>query len=93
MAHEHSPDHTHDGDHGHAHADAAPAACGHAADTSGLNAEQVADCPVMPGSPVVKANAEAAGLFRDHDGARYWFCCDACGPLFDADPQRYVTAA
>ena len=98
MSHEHTRDHdTHehssDG-HGDAHDGAAPAAaCGHAADTSGLNTEDVADCPVMPGSSVIKADAEAAGLFRDHDGARYWFCCDACGPLFDADPERYVAAA
>ena len=92
MTHEHSHDHGAHED-SHAHADAAPAACGHDADISGLNAEDVADCPVMPGSSVVKADAEAAGLFREHDGSRYWFCCDACGPLFDADPQRYVAAA
>ncbi|RAE97051.1 hypothetical protein DN545_38140, partial [Burkholderia multivorans] len=23
----------------------------------------------------------------------YWFCCAACGPLFDADPDRYANAA
>lgn len=101
MAHDHAHDHgTHEHgthDHAHAHGDthdgAAPvAACGHTADTSGLSAEDVTDCPVMPGSSVIKADAEAAGLFRDYDGARYWFCCDACGPLFDADPERYVTA-
>ncbi|WP_454852378.1 YHS domain-containing protein [Promicromonospora soli] len=101
-AHEHGAH-----DQGDAHAGAAPAARshdhvneqgherghGHAAETSGLSAEAVADCPVMPGSAVVKADAEASGLFRDHEGTRYWFCCDACGPLFDADSQRYVTAA
>ena len=26
------------------------------------------ECPVMPGSLVNKAYAEAAGLFRDHNG-------------------------
>ena len=41
----------------------------------------------------VKADAEAAGLYRDHNGQRYWFCCAACGPLFDADPDRYANAA
>lgn len=91
MTHEHSHDDHGHHDHASAQAGTAPAACGHAADTDGLNAEQVADCPVMPGSAVIKADAEAAGLFRDYDGARYWFCCDSCGPLFDADPQRYVT--
>ncbi|MPV36020.1 YHS domain-containing protein [Georgenia subflava] len=50
----------------------------------------VAECPVMPGSSVVKADAEAAGLFRDHEGRRYWFCCAGCGPRFDADPAKYA---
>ncbi|MRX44404.1 YHS domain-containing protein [Agromyces kandeliae] len=54
--------------------------------------DDLAECPVMPGSMVVKADAERAGLFRDHDGQRYWFCCAACGPLFDADPERYAMA-
>ena len=53
----------------------------------------MAVCPVMAGTPVVKAVAEASGLFRDYQGERYWFCCAACGPLFDADPSRYATAA
>lgn len=50
-------------------------------------------CPVMPGSPVVKSAAEAQGFFRDHEGQRYWFCCAACGPLFDADPAKYAAVA
>ena len=56
-------------------------------------ADAIAECPVMTGSTVVKADAEAAGLFRDYEGKRYWLCCDACGPLFDADPAKYATAA
>lgn len=50
-------------------------------------------CPVMAGTPVVKAAAEAAGLFRDYNGERYYFCCAGCGPAFDADPDRYANAA
>ncbi|NMD55138.1 MULTISPECIES: heavy metal translocating P-type ATPase [Tsukamurella] len=50
-------------------------------------------CPVMVGNPVVKSTAEAAGLFRDYDGERYFFCCPACAPKFDADPARYVANA
>ncbi|GAA2147995.1 YHS domain-containing protein [Glycomyces algeriensis] len=50
-------------------------------------------CPVMAGTPVVKAVAESKGLFRDHEGRRYWFCCAGCGPAFDADPAKYTTAA
>ena len=49
-------------------------------------------CPVMTGSPVSKATAEAAGLFRDYEGERYYFCCAGCGPAFDADPARYAAA-
>jgi YHS domain-containing protein len=54
--------------------------------------DDLAECPVMPGSVVVKADAEEAGLYRDHDGERYWFCCAACGPLFDAAPEKYAMA-
>lgn len=53
----------------------------------------MAECPVMVGSPVVIAHAEAAGLFRDYDGNRYYFCCAGCGPAFDADPAKYASAA
>jgi YHS domain-containing protein len=52
----------------------------------------LAECPVMPGSVVDKAAAEAVGLYRDHDGQRYWFCCAACGPMWDADPAKYAAA-
>jgi len=47
-------------------------------------------CPVMVGSAVSKKAAEAAGLYRDHEGERYYFCCAGCGPAFDADPARYA---
>lgn len=56
-------------------------------------ADDMTTCPVMTGSPVVKAVAEATGLFRDHAGERYYFCCAGCGPAFDADPERYANAA
>ncbi|CDK01187.1 YHS domain protein [Microbacterium sp. C448] len=57
------------------------------------SAEELAQCPVMAGSVVVKADAESAGLFRDYEGTRYYFCCAACGPRFDADPAKYAAAA
>jgi YHS domain-containing protein len=50
-------------------------------------------CPVMPGTPVKKAAAEAAGLFRDYRGRRYWLCCKGCGPRFDRDPDKYASVA
>ncbi|WP_043497209.1 hypothetical protein [Georgenia sp. SUBG003] len=55
--------------------------------------DDVAECPVMPGSMVVKRDAEAAGLFRDFEGRRYWLCCAGCGPRFDASPARYAARA
>jgi len=58
---------------------------------AGTATDQIAECPVMKGSTVVKATAEAAGLVRDYDGNRYWLCCAGCGPAFDADPARYAT--
>ncbi|WP_405218327.1 hypothetical protein [Agrococcus sp. Ld7] len=71
-------------DHGHSHS--ATDAHGHVT----ASADEIAECPVMPGSTVLKADAEAAGLVRDYDGARYYLCCAACGPLFDADPAKYA---
>ena len=50
------------------------------------------ECPVMAGTPVDKAAAEAAGLYRDYAGQRYWFCCPGCAPAFDADPARSAAA-
>ena len=61
-------------------------------DTAADAIAETAECPVMRGSTVVKAVAEAAGLFRDYEGQRYWFCCAGCGPAFDADPAKYALA-
>ena len=47
-------------------------------------------CPVMVGTAVNKAAAEAAGLYRDYEGERYHFCCGGCGPAFDSDPAKYA---
>jgi YHS domain-containing protein len=82
-------DHGHDHDHGHGHDhghDHGPNLASQLAD------DEVAECPVMPGTMVVKADAEAAGLYRDYEGKRYWFCCAACEPLWDADPAKYANA-
>ncbi|MFW2514501.1 YHS domain-containing protein [Demequina sp. SO4-13] len=75
-------------------ADAAGRCCGEsaAAAVSAQEQNDVAECPVMAGTPVHKSQAEANGLYRDHDGQRYWFCCAACGPRFDADPDEYASA-
>ncbi|RJT96599.1 hypothetical protein D6T65_15815 [Arthrobacter frigidicola] len=58
----------------------------------GQGENTIAYCPVMAGTPVVKAEAEAKGLFRDYDGERFWLCCAGCGPAFDAEPAKYTHA-
>ena len=81
MAHQH--DHQHDHPHEHEpHPGDAPS-----------ETDALAVCPVMPDHQVVKADAEAAGLYRDFEGERYWFCCGACPPAFDADPAKYAAIA
>ncbi|QSB04996.1 hypothetical protein [Natronoglycomyces albus] len=71
----------------------APSGCHHpSAETlAATKAEDIVDCPVMPGSTVIKSEAEAAGLYRDYLGQRYWLCCETCGPMFDEDPAAYAT--
>lgn len=86
MSENHEHGHGHDHGHGHGHGTAAADA------SANLSSEDIAECVVMPGSMVVKAEAEAAGLYRDYEGQRYWFCCAACGPLWDADPAKYANA-
>ncbi|BAS18529.1 YHS domain protein (plasmid) [Arthrobacter sp. Hiyo8] len=76
---EHS--HSEPADEGHCHS--------HSVDVAD---ESTAECPVMRGNYVDKAGAEATGLIRDYDGTRYYLCCAACGPLFDADPEKYLVA-
>lgn len=88
--------HDHPDDHGHSHGAASGDCSGHAPkaeDLAAAKGDDVTECLVMPGTPVIKSQAEEAGLYRDHHGQRYWLCCDACGPLFDADPERYVALA
>ncbi|WP_282856893.1 YHS domain-containing protein [Pseudoclavibacter helvolus] len=56
----------------------------------GGDTDDMTTCPVMVGNPVSKKNAEAAGLFRDFEGERYYFCCAGCGPAFDSAPSKYA---
>lgn len=87
------PDHDHTGSAGHDHSGGHQHGSGHththAADGA---ADEIAECPVMPGSTVNKADAEELGLVRDYAGTRYYFCCTACGPLWDAEPAKYANA-
>lgn len=68
----------------------ASSCCGGSAKQQTPTAADTTTCPVMVGTPVVKAVAEAQGLFRDFEGQRYWFCCASCGPAFDSDPAKYA---
>ncbi len=40
-------------------------------------------CPVMGGT----INKE---LYADYKGERIYFCCMACKPQFDKDPEKYI---
>lgn len=55
-------------------------------------ADDMTTCPVMVGTPVSKKAAEAVGLFRDHEGERFYLCCAGCGPTFDSAPATYAAA-
>lgn len=69
---------------------ATPATTGNGRENLLDSSSDMTTCPVMVGSPVSKKAAEAAGLFRDFEGERYYFCCAGCGPAFDSDPAKYA---
>ena len=73
----------HDHEHHHHHHGDAPAV-----DPATLDDTQ-AICPVT-GDVVVKAEAEALGHSRQHDGQTYYFCCATCVQLFDKNPEKYT---
>ncbi|PJJ63786.1 hypothetical protein [Compostimonas suwonensis] len=82
MPHDHDDQH---GEHGHHHTPAG-------SDLPGIDATDLAECPVMPGSMTITADAEAAGLVREHNGQTYWLCCSDCARRFDAEPAAYAAA-
>ena len=86
--------HSHDAApiHEHSHSEAAPTEEHSHSHGSTVAGDSLAECPVMRGNFVETADAEAKGLIRDYGGTRYYLCCAACGPLFDADPERYLAA-
>ena len=73
----------HDHEHHHHHHGDAPAV-----DPATLDDTQ-AICPVT-GDVVVKAESEALGHSRQHDGQTYYFCCATCVQLFDKNPEKYT---
>jgi P-type Cu2+ transporter len=50
--------------------------------------EELATCPVMDVT-VNKAETVKKGLSREYKGDTYYFCCQHCTELFDADPDKY----
>lgn len=76
---------THDHEHhtGHEHAAHDHGSHEHHHHEPPAGATNLVTCPVMPGNQVDPAWAEKRGLFRDYEGARYWFCClEELGPTF-----------
>ena len=73
----------HDHEHHHHHHGDAPAV-----DPATLDDTQ-AICPVT-GDVVVKAESEALGHSRQHDGQTHYFCCATCVQLFDKNPEKYT---
>ncbi|PDP87316.1 hypothetical protein CQJ94_12580 [Glycomyces fuscus] len=68
--------------HGHSHEPAT--------DHAALVPTEVAECPVMCGTMVVKTEAEENGLVREYGGQLHYLCCDSCGALWDASQEEYA---
>jgi YHS domain-containing protein len=47
-------------------------------------------CPVM--GMAIKSGEDAVS-YADHEGTRYYFCCDSCEKLFLDDPKAYANGA
>ena len=47
-------------------------------------------CPVM--GDVIATPADAVSHL-DHDGLRYYFCCESCEVAFRDDPEKYARGA
>lgn len=46
-------------------------------------------CPVMPTMKVNIASATKTKHYADYKGRRYFFCCDACPPIFKRNPEKF----
>ena len=86
-----SNDHAAHGHAGHDHAAHGHADHGHDHSQASVAAEDLVECPVMPGSMTTKSAAAERGLVRQHKGSTYYLCCAACAAPWDSDPARYAT--
>jgi YHS domain-containing protein len=50
------------------------------------------ECPVMKGNKVIISKATKEGMYADHNGRRYFFCCAGCKPAFKKNPAKYKAA-
>lgn len=48
-----------------------------------VSAAPQTECPVMGG----KINKK---IYADYQGQRVYFCCEACKPKFNEDPEKYL---
>ncbi len=50
-------------------------------------------CAVMPEDQVNIAKATTEGMFADHKGRRYFFCCAGCPGAFKKNPEKFAKNA
>lgn len=74
---------SHEG-HDHAAMTAEPAEMVGAAKAIVAEAIEQKTCPIMAGNPIDK------NLFTEYKGKKVYFCCPACKPKFEADPEKYI---
>lgn len=65
----------------------APAGKSAAAPVAYRNPEGKLLCPVM--NVVIESEKDAVD-FQDHEGKRYYFCCDGCPGKFRKEPAKYA---
>ena len=74
---------SHEG-HDHAAMTAEPAEMVEAAKAVVAEAIEQKTCPIMAGNPIDK------NLFTEYKGKKVYFCCPACKPKFEANPEKYI---
>ena len=66
---------------------AAPPAQGEMKPVAFTNDKGELICPVM--KSVIASEKGAVG-YQDHEGKRYYFCCDGCPQVFKKDPAKWA---
>jgi len=70
--------------HDHAAMTAEPAEMVEAAKAVVAEAIEQKTCPIMTNNPINK------NLFTEYKGKKVYFCCPACKPKFEANPEKYI---